>query len=112
MEKINRDTVMVIYDELMENAVHQNMVKYLSMQYYYDTIHKTMKEKHGESYRPDVIRKIIAIELKRKSGKITLQIINTYKRYSDAMTKEEIVSKLQSMVPCPREYIIRVIESI
>jgi len=109
---VNHELVMIIYNELMQNSINQNLVKYLTPQYYYDTINQVLLKYYGKAYKPEVIRKIIRIELKRKSGDITLKIISMYKKWDGIEPPNDLINRIRQQVPCPKEYIHHVIESI
>jgi hypothetical protein len=112
IRKVDYDLIILIYNELMTNAIHQNLVKYLSKQYYYDTIQGVLKEHYDKSYQTDVLRKIISQELKRKSGAITLKIISMYKIWDGVSPESDLIKNIRAKVPCPKKYVHYVINSI
>lgn len=112
MKKVDHSIVMELYDQLMENAVHQKLVKYLSKEYYYETIHEKLKELYGETYQPEVVKKIINAELKKKTGTITLIIISEFKKLSNDCSHDEAIRQISLKVKCPIGYVERVIETI
>jgi tagatose-1,6-bisphosphate aldolase len=131
--QLSRKTVMEIHTLLMQDVQNGHVIKnnlpmYISAQYYYDNIEKIINDKieNGEivvnsafkyrnpdrSYTSEVIRKIIRAETIKKSGQNTLKILSMYRSLSGKLTIEEIISKIQEQVECPKERIIEVIEGI
>jgi hypothetical protein len=110
--KVDYELIMLIYNELMTNAIHQNLVKYLSKQYYYDSIQQVLVEHYDKKLQPDVLRKIISKELKRKSGTTTLKIIAMYKKWDGVSPECDLIKNIREKVPCPKKYVHYVIDSI
>ena len=131
--QLSRKTVMEIHTLLMRDVqngyvIRSNLPRYICTQYYYDNIEKIINDKieNGEivvnsafkyrnpdkGYTSEVIRKIIRAETIKKSGQNTLKILSMYQSLKEKLTLEEIISRIQEQVECPKERIIEVIEGI
>lgn len=131
--QLSRKTVMEIHTLLVQDVqngyvLKDDLPRYIVAQYYYDNIERIINEKidRGEiiinsafkyrkpnqGYTSEVIRKIIRAETIKKSGQNTLKILSMYRSLSGKLSLEEIVSKIQEQVECPKERIIEVIEGI
>lgn len=102
--KYPRNEILSIYNDLLQNAVTNNLVNYLSRQYYWDEITRILKEK-GNNANKSVITKVVNAELKKRNGIITLKIISLHK----SGTTPEVISKSCDV---PIKYVEYVISSI
>jgi hypothetical protein len=109
---ITPEIVIFIYNQLMQNTIHQGLHNYLGQQYYYDTIHEILQECYNESYSPEGVRKLINAHFKKKNGAITLKIISMYKKWDGVEPEKDLINRIREKVPCMKEYIQHVIKSI
>jgi hypothetical protein len=101
-KRCDRQVIMNIYNDLLDNAIRSGYSKHLGKAYYTEMVMKQVNKYFNCEYKPEVIRKIIQQETARNNVELQHKIMIICKHMETDVDLSEKIMDVQKQTGCSR----------
>lgn len=101
-KRCDRQVIMNIYNDLLDNAIRSGYSKHLAKSYYTEMVRKQVNKYFNCEYKPEVIRKIIQQETARSNVELQHKIMIICKHMETDIDLSEKITDVQKQTGCSR----------